>query len=99
MSMIKESLYEYELALSHINDTAFDLTMKILEQGKKDVSVQLDLLRSQAGIYAEATVGALNWKSEIEREIAKDCATAGFLMAINTFKTVCEEVLRADYTG
>jgi hypothetical protein len=99
MSMSKESLYEYELALSHINDTAFDLTMQILEQGKKDVKAQLKALRTHAPMYAESTVGALNWKSPLEREIAKDCATAGFLMAISAFETVCEQVLRADYVG
>lgn len=81
------------------NEFAFDLTMAILERGKKDVLAQLEGLRSHREMYAEIAVSTLNFKSDVEREIAKDCAKAAFLASIEGFKAICENVLRADYVG
>lgn len=99
MSMLKDMLFESEGATDRMNEIAFDLTMKILETGKKDVLAQLEGLRTHRDMYAEIAVSALNFKSDVEREIAKDCAKAAFLASIEGFKSICEDVLRPDYVG
>jgi hypothetical protein len=95
MGQVKE-LYSAENA---INEMAFDLTMQILESGKRDVLKELTLLRGKADEYAEAVVSVMNFRSPLEREICKDCAKAGFLMSVEESIKLCSEILRPDYVG
>ena len=99
MSMIKDMLFESEGAADRMNELAFDLTMRILETGKKDVLKELAALKNKANEYAECVVEVMNFKSEVEREICKDCAKAGFLISVDESIKLCNEILRPDYVG
>lgn len=97
MSLFKDRFGENNEQIERMNDLAFDLTMQILDTGKRDVMEAITELGFQADEHAESLVASINFKSDIEREIAKDCAKAGFLAALRAFQNVCGEVLRPDY--
>lgn len=96
---VMKQMFEKEDLINEMNEMAFDLTMQILDQGKRDVLTQVEILKSHADIYAEMVLVNASFRTDLERHIAKDCAKESFKLAMDAFKTVCEEVLRPDYTG
>jgi len=67
---------------------------KVLQRGKEDVLTAIGTLYFRIDQHADQLVAGINFKSDIEREICRDCAKAGFASALVACKTICEKELR-----